>query len=1318
MQFTGLAYDDLIGSGWVNAIHPDDRERVMHDYTEAFRAWKPYATTVRLRRHDGQWRWVHINGVPRFAPGGDFMGYIGSSQDVTEQHEVALALAESEERFRSVANLTPAVIWMTDVETHCVFVNQTWEKLTGQTVAQAMGHGWLSAMHPDDLRGAWGTIEEAMRNRQRFENEFRVKSAEGRWRTLLNTGTPRWDINGIYQGFVGSALDITERRQADQMIWRVARGVSAATGDEFFRMLALRLAEALGADMVSIGQALDDPATRIRTIAYVKDGAFVDDLEYELAGTPCAIALAEGSFACVDGVQEQFPYDDYLREHGAAAYVGQALRDSAGAILGVLWVLFRRPVEDINRTVSLLRIFAVRAAAESERRRATEALRQSEERFRLALDNSAIQVFQQDRDLRYTWMYNPLPGYGPSGVIGLTDADVFQPEEAALLTELKRGVMESGIGVRRHVVVTLDGRRLHFDLSVEPLRDASGAVTGVTCAAVDVTERQRAADALRESEERFRLSLKAGQIIVFHQDAQLRYTWIHNPARPDSREIVGRTDRELLPAEDAQTLERVKWDVLRSGVGKQTEVTLSPGGVTRTYSLTIEPEFDASGRVTGITCVSTDITDRKQMEVALRESEKRYRRLFEDAPTPLMEDDFSEIRAYLEQLRAQGVEDLTAHFDTHPEAHLECHRRMRPLGINSAGRKLLGVTSPADLSEGILPLATDDWFESFGEFVLALWAGCTTYEAETTLSSLDGHQRRVVINSMLAPGHEQTWDLVITSMIDVTAQRKAEEALRQSESRYRHMFNESPMAKLELDLSAVRKLFLTSGATTGQLSETWREDDPALLSQCIALMRISSVNDTALRVFHAASEETLRGKIAALFTERARTAFRDFLSRLWRGISTYEVETTFLTLTGETRIGKVHCVRTTESPNDWSQVLIALADVTDSRQAEEELARAKRLETAGRLAGQIAHDFNNLLGPLVAYPEILQAKFPDEGRAHEMLRDMQDAALQIAEINQELLTLSRRGHYNTEPLELNKLVQAAIRTAEIPATVAVAMDLAPGEIVIRGGGAQLTRVMLNLINNGIEAMDGVGELTVRTERLTLDGPFRRHANVTPGEYARVTVSDTGCGIPAGELDAIFEPFYTTKKTDRKRGTGLGLPVVNSVVEDHNGYVDVESTVGRGTTFTLYFPLLRDESATEVADRGIEVGHGERVLVVDDDPLQQRVAQTALERVGYRVSIAGSGEEALAFLAEHPQDVVIIDMVMGGIDGAETLRRIRALNPEQRAMILTGYATSERVQAALALGRCELLVKPIQASALTQAIQRTLSRRDAPANLDV
>jgi len=316
--------------------------------------------------------------------------------------------------------------------------------------------------------------------------------------------------------------------------------------------------------------------------------------------------------------------------------------------------------------------------------------------------------------------------------------------------------------------------------------------------------------------------------------------------------------------------------------------------------------------------------------------------------------------------------------------------------------------------------------------------------------------------------------------------------------------------------------------------------------------------------------------------------------------------------------------------------------------------------------------------------------------------------LQIAEINQELLTLSRRGHYNVEPLDLNKLVGSAARALESRPTATVETRLCDGQLMIRGGGAQLMRVLTNLMNNAVEAMDDIGTLTVTTSHIYLDQPAGGgHTSVARGEYARVDITDSGCGIPADALQQIFEPFFTTKKSDRQRGTGLGLSVVHSVVEDHEGYVDVESVLGKGSTFSLYFPSYHGEVTVTETTHAIEQGTGEAVLVVDDDPLQRRIVLMALERVGYHATALESGEAAVRFLADHPQDAVIIDMVMEGIDGAETLRRIREMYPDQKAMLLTGYATSERAQVALALGNCEVLTKPIQVSTLTGAIHRAI-----------
>lgn len=1071
--FLGPAAERDLSSCWHNAVHTEDVDAAVRAYDEAVAERRSLQIEYRMRRVDGAWRWVLDAGSPRLSDTGQYAGYIGTCYDITERKLAEVALRESEERFRTLANQTPSVIWLADPDGQCEFMNRTWTEITGLSTEESLGHGWLSAMHPDDRARLWPRLEKAIRERTPFEDEFRARACDGTWRVFLNTATPRYAAHGEFLGFVGSAIDVTERRKSEALIGHIAQGVSAATGDEFFRSLTGHLADVLDADMVSIAEPIDATGQHIRTIAFMCDGAIVDDVEYELAGTPCEFTMRDGEYVCARGVREAFPSDVFITENRIEAYIGKALRDAAGGTLGTLWVLFRHPVERPEQALALLRIFAQRVSAELERHRAGEAL---------------------------------------------------------------------------------------------------------------------------------------------------------------------------------------------------------------------------------------------------SDSEQRYRRLFEDAPIPLFEQDLSETRSYLAELARKDVANLPGYLIENPETIRECLRRVRYLGFNRGALAMMGVGVVGtirrdELAPHVARTFSEETLVSYAQFLGALWNGCTSFEDEILFPGLDGENRRVVMSALLAPGCAADWSRVVISMIDVTAQRKAEEALRLSEERYRQMFDESPMAKFELDLSASRQAIVAAGAKVATDLSSSPAMEPDVLLQCLQGIRIGSVNANCLRTFHAGSANQLRENILSVFTGPTQDALGELMVRLWNGIPTYEVETTFKTLAGETRMAKMHCVLTTQAADDWSQVLVAMVDVTESKQAAEELARAKRLETAGRLAGQIAHDFNNLLGPLVAYPEILQTRLPNEGRAHEMLRDMQDAALQIAEINQELLTLSRRGHYNVEPIDLNKLVAAAIRAAELPSTVSLDLKLFDGPLQVRGGGAQLMRVFANLINNAVEAMDGVGHLAIRIEDVYLDEPIHRYASVNRGEYAVVRIADSGCGIPSEDLESVFEPFFTTKKTDRHRGSGLGLSVVHSVMEDHDGYVDLESTVGRGTAFTLYFPAHHGESIASHSLASFAAGSGEKILVVDDDPLQRRIAQTALEQRGFVVSVLESGEDAVQYVCDHPQNVVILDMVMGGIDGAETLKRIRAMYPDQQAMVLTGYSTSERAQAALALGNCQLLAKPIQVSKLLAAIHSALVESD-------
>ncbi|MBU0756410.1 MAG: response regulator, partial [Planctomycetes bacterium] len=370
--------------------------------------------------------------------------------------------------------------------------------------------------------------------------------------------------------------------------------------------------------------------------------------------------------------------------------------------------------------------------------------------------------------------------------------------------------------------------------------------------------------------------------------------------------------------------------------------------------------------------------------------------------------------------------------------------------------------------------------------------------------------------------------------------------------------------------------------------------------------------------------------------------------------------------------------------------------------------RAQRLETAGRIAGQVAHDFNNLLGPLAACPGIIRKELPEGHSALEFVDFIESAAKQMAEINQQMLTLGRRGHYNLEALNLNRIIEEAIRQiVPRPAKLGIRLDLAEDLLNIKAGRSQIFRVISNLLANARDAMADVGLITVRTENVYADKVFGHIDRISRGEYVKLTVSDTGAGMTPEIMAKMFDPFFTTKSMDKKRGSGLGLSIVHAVVDDHHGHVDCESKQGRGTSFYLFFPTTRE--AIQAPSASVE-GGTESILIVDDDQLQRKVTAQLLSRLGYKVTDVDSGEKAVETLAEAPRDLVILDMIMpGGMDGTETFRRIREILPAQKALIMSGYAESERVLEVLNMGAGRFLRKPLTLQALSQAVREELNR---------
>ncbi len=399
-------------------------------------------------------------------------------------------------------------------------------------------------------------------------------------------------------------------------------------------------------------------------------------------------------------------------------------------------------------------------------------------------------------------------------------------------------------------------------------------------------------------------------------------------------------------------------------------------------------------------------------------------------------------------------------------------------------------------------------------------------------------------------------------------------------------------------------------------------------------------------------------------------------------------------------------------------VCYAIRDTRHHKRAEQDLkavqsriARAERLETAGTVAGQIAHDFNNLLTPLLAYPNLIRRDLPPESKGRQYLDVMEKTAQDMSHITQQLLSLSRRAHTARETVNVNAVVEEVITLTQgtLPGAITVEFDLAEDLLYVRGAREQILRVLQNLCQNAIDAMGDAGLLRLTTENVYLDAPFGNYDFVKIGEYVKVTVSDTGPGIPPDIRDRIFDPFFTTKKASRRRGSGLGLSIVHGIVKDHDGYIDLDSVVGKGTTFCVYLPICRD--AAPAQDRERSTGGSEAILIIDDDQPQIQVMLHLLKTLGYRATGVQSGEEAVRLL-ENPAeacDLVIVDMIMDtGMDGLETFRRIRALRPNLKVMLISGFEKARAsVQEAQRLGAGTYLRKPVTLDRLASCVRAEL-----------
>ncbi|MEO7597438.1 MAG: PAS domain S-box protein [Opitutus sp.] len=392
---------------------------------------------------------------------------------------------------------------------------------------------------------------------------------------------------------------------------------------------------------------------------------------------------------------------------------------------------------------------------------------------------------------------------------------------------------------------------------------------------------------------------------------------------------------------------------------------------------------------------------------------------------------------------------------------------------------------------------------------------------------------------------------------------------------------------------------------------------------------------------------------------------------------------------------KVSCMR---NPAGEIQNLLCLReDITNRKALESELRQAHKMESLGTLAGGIAHDFNNLLAIIHGYSEFCLQGTADSAILQKSLQEIHRAAQRASGLVKQILTFSRKTEIRYAPVDLNQLAHdlVALMAETFPRTVTFQLALSEKLPPLLADQTQLQQIVLNLCVNARDAMPQGGSITVTTGvRLGSDLLSRHHSAEPTRRYACLEVSDTGIGMTPEVRARIFEPFFTTKQANQ--GTGLGLAVVYGIASSHQGFIDVDSTVGAGSTFHVYLPLAGDVTITTPTATSSEFPSGtESLLVVDDETSLRTLLAAAFTRKGYKVSTAATGHEAIELVADTTRelDAVLLDLNMPGTNGVEVLKVIRACRPNLPVLILSGHITPEVRIEFHGLNQRDLLQKP-------------------------